>query len=188
MKTLLNIFCAIMFLCLFSACGRNVSCPDLDENILSWFPYEEGSVIRLENKTTDDLLTIPIAYMRIDHTSHYNTSYDCGHCDDEIMIGNNDVGFSISVHIEKNKITFERYKIGDVSFYGSHIMSENYIFNDKKYEQVKIFENTGNNTKLIVARNFGIVGFIDENGEEWLLIENSAMQQIKARIIDVSCG
>jgi len=186
MKTPLNILCAIMLLCIFSACGRNASCPDLNENILSWFPYEEGGVIRLENKTAGTLWTVPIGYVEIDHTSHYNTGNDCGHCDDEIRISSKDADFSISVSIEKNKITSERYKIGNVSFYGSPTMLENYIFNDKKYEQVKIFENT-NSSKLIVARNFGIIGFIDEDGEEWLLVENNVMRQIKAKIIDVSC-
>ena len=186
MKTPLNIFYIIVLLCLFSSCYRNVNCPDFDENILSWFPYEEGNVIRLENKTTDTLLTIPIVYVIINHTSHYNTGSDCGHCDDEIQITNK-AGVFISVYLEKNKIKSEHYTINSMNFYGNAIISENYTFNNKKYEQVKVFENAGNNSKLIIARNFGIVGFIDKDGEEWLLVESNAMQQLKSRITDTSC-
>ncbi|MDR1729460.1 MAG: hypothetical protein LBR52_02230 [Prevotellaceae bacterium] len=56
MKIALNIFGIIALLCLFPTYGRNVKCPDLDKNVLSWFPYEEGSVIRLENEVTNTSL------------------------------------------------------------------------------------------------------------------------------------
>jgi len=186
MKTTLSIFCAIVLLCLFSACGRNVKCPDLDKNILSWFPYENESNIRLKNKTTGVVLTIPISYVRINHTTGYNTGNDCGHCDDNIEIHSN-ADFNIFVSIEKNKITYERYSIEGVSFFGNTPILENYTLNNKKYEQVKIFEKSGSNSKLIVARDFGIVGFVGENGEEWLLVENNVMRQVNPMIINSSC-
>jgi len=186
MKTTLNIFYTIVLLCLFSTCGRNINCPDFDKNILSWFPYEKGSVIRLENKIANTSLTIPISDVWINHTTSYNTGNDCGHCDDNIKISSK-ADFSIFVSIEKNKITYEHYNIKSENFYGNPTISENYTFNNKKYDQAKIFEKTGSNSKLIVAQDFGIVGFIDENGEEWLLIENDATQQIEPMIRNSAC-
>jgi len=187
MKAPLNIFCVIILSCLFSSCHRTVHCPDFDENILSWFPYEEGDVFRLENKTADTLLTIPIVTVKIDHTTHYNTGFECGHCDDMIQIHSNVAGFSISVFIKDNKIKSEHYYINKV-FYEKFIISNNYVLNNKEYEQVKIFENAENSSKLIVAQNFGIVGFIDEDGDEWLLVENDApQQQVRATITEIAC-
>ena len=165
-----------------------MNCPDLDENILSWYPYEEEGIICLENKTTDELLTIPITSVRINHTSGYNTGYDCGGCDDDIRISSKAVDFKISVYIRENKIESEYYDIKGISFHKNAIVSKNYTFNNKEYEQVKIFERTEDNSKLIIARNFGIVGFIDENGEEWLLPESNIPQQTKPNIMNVACG
>jgi len=187
MKTLLNIFCTIILLCLFSTC-RNINCPDFDEDVLSWYPYEEGSVIHLESKTTDTLLTIPIVNVMVSHTSHYNTGSKCeGGCNDEIQIDSR-AGFSISVYLEKNKIKSEHYNVNGESFYENAIISDNYTFNGKEYEQVKIFEKAKSHSKLIVARNFGIVGFIDKDGNEWLLLENSVRPQVKPNIISSGCG
>ena len=107
MKTLSNIFYTIVLLCTFSACW-DVNCPDLGESVLSWFPYEEGSVIRLENKTTGTLLTIPVTFVMINHTTQYNTGHKCGHCDDHINISSNAVKFNISVYIESTAIQGEK--------------------------------------------------------------------------------
>ena len=187
MKTVLNILCAIMLLCSFSAC-RNVKCPDLDKNILSWFPYEEESVLHFENKTTDALLTIPIDYVGVNHTSHYSIGSKCGDCSDEIHIGGSSVEFNIFVYIRENKIQSEHYNINGESFYENAIILENYTFNNKEYEKVKIFENSASNGKLIVARNFGIVGFVDKEANEWVLQESSAKPQAKPNITNSSCG
>ncbi len=103
MRLTLNIGGLIMLLCVLSTCGRNVMCPDLNKNILSWFPYEEGSVIRLESKTANTPLIIPVSNMRINHTTSYNTSNDCGHCNDNIEI-HSKANFNIFVLIEKIKL------------------------------------------------------------------------------------
>ena len=46
MKTVLNIFYTFILLCLFSSCHMDVKCPNFDEDILSWYPYENGSSLR----------------------------------------------------------------------------------------------------------------------------------------------
>ena len=185
MKTPINIFCAVALLCLFTACHRTVDCPDLDEKVLSWFPYEEGDVIRLKNKMADTLLTIPVSHIIIEHTTNYNAGNDCGGCNDNIQIAGDVPGFfHISVYIEENKITSEHYSLKGVNFYINPIESENYTLNNQVYERVKIFKISGRT--LIVARNFGIVGFIDENGDEWLLEKNYATPLAISKIIDVA--
>ena len=124
-------------------------------------------------------------YVKVNHTTHYNTGYDCGHCDDDIQIGGR-TGFSVSVSLEKNKIKSEYYSINNESFYENAVILENYTFNDKQYERVKIFEKAESNSKLIIARNFGIVGFIDKDGNEWSLLEDNAMQA-KPKITNTAC-
>ncbi|GHT32179.1 hypothetical protein FACS189434_03350 [Bacteroidia bacterium] len=153
---------------------------------MSWFPYEEGSTIYLENKAADTLLPIPIDYVRVYHKTHYTTGTDCGNCDDNIDIGSKE-DFSISVFIEKNKIKAEHYYIKGVGFYEDAVMLDKYTFNNKEYEQVKIFENTDNNSKLIVAQNFGVIAFIDKDGNEWVLIENNVTQKAKPNITNSAC-
>jgi hypothetical protein len=74
-----------------------------------------------------------------------------------------------------------------VGFYENAVLLDRYTFDNKEYEQVKIFERSEDNCKLIVARSFGVIGFIDKDSNEWILVENNVTQKTQPKITNNAC-
>ena len=182
-NTILICICAILL------SGCKVKCPDLDKNILSWYPYEVGDIINLSSES--NILSLTISNVQIDHTTHYSTGTKCGNCDDNIFIyakHQDTITFEINVYLTENKISSEGYSIKNSFFGGNPDITANYTINNKVYNQVKIYESTRGQEfkKLIVAKDFGIVSLTDTLGNEWILSEN-AKREAKPTIRNTSC-
>ena len=183
MKKILNftklISLSVLFTVGLTGCGMTINCPEFDEAILSWIPYQENDVIELYSQSKDSTIMFSIRNVKITHTTDYKTGVDCGGaCYDEIRIRQNEddnFKFQVEISLTKNKITNQSYQIGDTRFGdGNYIYSEltNYQFENEEYEVVKIFEKTeskGTFRKLIFAKGIGIIGLIDVHGNTWIL-------------------
>ena len=193
----LNLYFVIAALLGLISCHRQITCPKFDEKTLSWIPYQENDVIELYSPTNDSTITFSVKSVEIRHTTHYNTGYDCGTCDDVIEVNQNshdNSKFHINITLNKNKITYQSYWISDTYFVdGNYTYMEltNFTFGDKQYDVVRIFEkNDSNGTikKLIIAKEIGIVGLIDIEGNTWTLIDSTSKDRSRnAKIKNISC-
>jgi len=163
------------------SCYYQVTCPEFDEKILNWFPYQEKDVIELYSQSKDSTIIFSIKSVVVSHKTQYTFGTKCGKCDDEIEISQNNhdnFKFDIYISLSKNKLNQQIYRIGDTWFevtpYTTNQYSElkNYLFESKEYDVVRIFEKTdseGTFQKLIIAKDIGIVGLIDIYGNTWVL-------------------
>jgi len=158
--------------------GFQVTCPEFDEEILCWLPYQKNDVIELYSPSKDATIIFSIKDVTINHKTHYSTNKACGKCDDEILIRDY-LGFQIVIQLSKNKITYQKYCINGSYFY-SFSEFEKYLFEDKEYDAVRIFENNSNKTylKLIIAKDIGIIGLVDIHGNTWVLKTNDAIKRL----------
>ena len=171
MQKIFTIFVLLIFVCsgLINCAGYQVNCPEFEEVILSWFPYQESDVIELYSQTKDGAITFSINKVEITHTTHYTTGTDCGTCDDDIVIeGYGSSNLKIVLFLNKNKIISQRYSIDDSNF-KSYSQQNNYMLEGNEYDAVRIFNNASNETfnKLILAKGIGIIGLIDVEGNTW---------------------
>lgn len=202
MKKHLNLFFIIVVLLGQVSCNRQITCPEFEEDVLSWTPYQENSVIELYSQIIDSTITFSIRSVAITHTTHYNTGYDCGECFDYIIVTQNDYDnfkFEITISLNKNQVTSQHYWIGDTYFMsGNYIYSElaNFLFENNEYDLVGIFEkiddSKGTIKKLIIAKGIGIIGIIDIYGNTWSLKSNVKFEkfdgQENIKINYISCG
>ncbi|MBK8808748.1 MAG: hypothetical protein IPO21_19765 [Bacteroidales bacterium] len=194
-----NVLIVSVFL-LAVSCGRTIDCPNFDKQILEWLPYKDNQIIYFKNFESDSVIELNIKKIVVEHTSHYSTKYDCGTCNDLIEINSysndSEENLYVNIYLQENKIVSEDYTIMGSSFYEYYsIYSEesNYDFNGVIYENVKIFDNSENGTfyiKLIIAKGFGIVGFIDKHGNNWILnkAEDKEPYLQMINIQNVPCG
>jgi hypothetical protein len=170
-----------------TGCYRQVSCPDFKKEILRWLPYQENDVIELISQSNDSTIFFFIKSIWVDHKSHYTTGYKCGTCDDYIWINQEDHSintFHVDIHLNKNKIINQGYYIYDTYFteYNATYLEEiNYLFEKNKYEAVRVFEKNdlkGTFKKLIIAKDFGIIGLVDIHGNVWALKTESVIRKI----------
>ena len=116
----IQIFAISLFLLFgLKSCYRQITCPEFEEEILNWFPYQENDVIELYSQLKDSTIIITIKSVVITHTTDYTIGYKCGTCDDEIQISqNNHDNFRFDIHISlnKNKLNQQIYQIGDTWF------------------------------------------------------------------------
>jgi len=198
MRKYLNLYFVIIALAGLMSCNRNVSCPKFDEKILSWIPYQESDVIELYSPMNDSTITFSIESVEIRHTTHYNTGYDCGTCDDAITINYHNSKFYIDIALNKNKITSQRYQLIDSYFTDYNITYTeltNFSFENKVYDAVRIFEKNdsiGTFKKLIIAKEIGIVGIVDIYGNTWSLknsvgLNKGFSERENIKINNVSC-
>ena len=179
---LLSIFCI--------GCKRY--CPSFDEDILNWIPYQEDDEIVLRSQSNDLAIIFSIKSIEITHQTHYTIGYKCGTCDDRIEIIQNDHDtfyFYAMLSLHKNKITSLFYKIGD-TFFDAYSEKEFFLFEGKEYNKVRIFEQTdskGTFKKLIIAKEFGIIGLIDIYGNTWTLTTKKLKERKNIVINNVSC-
>jgi len=168
---------------LINCTGYQVTCPEFDEEILSWLPYQVDDVIELYSPSKDATIIFSIKNVVVTHKTHYTTGTDCGKCDDEILIRDYH-GFQIEIQLRNNKVTNQVYRIGDTWFLdGNYTYSEikNFLFEGEEYDVVRIFEKTdseGSYKKLIIAKDIGIIGLVDIRGNIWVLKTNDNIQRL----------
>lgn len=175
--------------------GCKVSCPEFQENHLAWIPYEDGDVIELQSQSNDSVMIFLIHNVYVEHKTHYRKMEKCGTCDDFILINNsNDSDFQAHIYLHENKITNQSYIIKENYFNeytSTYSELTNFEFENEIYEKVKIFEKNdsqGAFKKLILAKDFGIIGLIDVDGAIWSLKNGEKrLKQTKITINNTSC-
>lgn len=195
-----NIFLIIIGIILLHSCiGRQIDCPEFNNEILEWIPYEESDSITLFNSSDSSVLTLSINKVFIKHTTHYMTDEDCGTCDDFIEINDyhaQEANIHINIYLNENHIKSEAYTINGSYFnnsYSNKYVKTNYIFNGITYDDVKIFENKLSDdvfTKLIIAKKHGIIGLEDNDGNTWILNSTNleSFDAMNLIINNISCG
>jgi len=187
----------IIGLGIFLSCNRQVDCPDFNNSIMDWMPYQSNDTITLLNTAGDAILILIINDLVIEHTTHYMTNLDCGTCDDHIMINSNETNtdFQINITLNENRIITQQYIIKGNTFtdYNS-IYTEliDYSFGGHTFDSVRIFENQiddDNFQKLIVAKGFGIIGLIESDSDTWISVGINARRIIETvNIANISCN
>jgi len=168
-KIITIIICALGL----TSCFGTVTCPEFDENILSWAPYQKNDTIRLFSESTGSTMPLPIESVVVTHTSHYKKGTKCGGCeggDNNIQVNNYNSDFQITIYYVKNKVTSQRYTISG-SYFTTYSEIKNYLFEGREYDLVRIFESeqTRYFKKLIIAKDIGIIGLVDIYGNSWIL-------------------
>ncbi len=182
-----------LFFAIFSlfiaGCEMKVDCPEFDNDLMQWFPYEEGNSITLVNSISDEEFELKLNKVEIRHTAHYKTNEDCGTCDDHIEINESSDDLNISVFLNENNIEVEYYLVKGAGF-SDYIFFGSYVIDNKEYLDVKVFENAITNldyTKLVVAKGFGIIELVDDNNESWILKQDIIEPIPVVEIKNVSC-
>ena len=173
-----------MLVCLWglTSCHQQVTCPELKEEILSWIPYQENDAIELYSQMKDSTIIFSIKSVIVTHTTDYTTGYKCGGCDDEIQINSyDDSNFHVDIYLNNGIITSQTYRIFD-SYFPTYTETKNYLFENKEYDIVRIFDNAdysnGRLKKLIIAKDFGVIGLIDVDGNTWTLKTNAKLRSL----------
>jgi len=181
---------------LFGLISCRTNCSDFDKKNLTWIPYQESDVIELYSQLNDSIITFPINRVEVSHTTHYSFGSKCGGCSDEIFVNDYNSDFYVEIYLHENKIGSQNYKIID-TYFSNYSEAKNYLFESKEYDLVRIFEindSQGTFRKLIVAKDIGVIGLIDINGNTWTLKTNVKIkrlnnngQQKSVVINNVSC-
>ena len=179
---------------LFGLIGCKTTCSEFDRKILNWIPYQENDVIELYSQLNHTTIIFPINSVYISHKTHYSSNTDCGGCDDNIFINNDNSDFHVMIDLYDNKMRGQNYKIID-TYFSTYSEEKKYIFENEEYELVRIFEADGSQgtfRTLIVADEIGVVGLIDIHGNIWTLKTNAKIKRLEKEyknivINNVSC-
>jgi hypothetical protein len=157
----------------FALTSCQIHCPEFKKDVLSWIPYQNGDVIELYSQLNDSTIILSVKSIEVTHKTHYTRGTTCGGCDDFITINQNEHGdfnFHVDINlVNKNKDVRQYYYIGDTHF-EEYSEIANYLFENKKYDKVRVFEKNnaaGTFQKLIIAKEFGIIGLVDIYGNIW---------------------
>ena len=60
MRVQLNIMLIVFTLLLTISCGRQIDCPNFDDKVLDWLPYQTNSIITLTNLENDSILSLNV--------------------------------------------------------------------------------------------------------------------------------
>ena len=173
-----------------TSCRTN--CPKFDMKILNWIPYQENDIIELYAQSNDSTILFTITSVNITHTTHYEYGSKCGGCSDEISINDYNSDFYVEIYLSDRIMGHQRYKIID-TYFSTYSEVKNYLFESKEYDLVRIYETNGEQgtfKKLIVAKEIGVIGLMDLDGNTWALKTNTLNangQQNNIVINNVSC-
>ena len=109
----------IYVICLFGLISCKTYCPDFDEKILKWVPYQENDVIELYSQLMDSTILFSIKSVEVEHTTHYSFGTDCDGCSSSVFISQNDddiIEFQVGISLNANKINNQYFQIGDTHF------------------------------------------------------------------------
>ncbi len=178
-----------IFSLFITGCEMKVDCPEFDNDLMQWFPYEEGSSITLVNRNSDVEIELKIDRVEIRHTTHYMSNKKCGTCEDYVEINGTNDDLNISIYLNENSLDAEYYLVKRAGF-SDYIFFGSYIVDNKEYLDVKVFENAITNldyTKLVIAKGFGIIELVDDNNESWILKQESGEPIPTVEIKNISC-
>jgi len=179
---------------LFGLMSCKTNCPEFDEKILNWIPYQENDVIELYSQSNNSTILFSITSVYITHTTHYEHGTKCGGCSDEIFINDYNSDFHVEIYLSDRIMGHQSYKIID-TYFSNYSEVKNYLFESKEYDLVRIFETNsseGKFRKLILAKEIGVIGLIDIYGNTWTLKTNAKIKRLnkeqrKIVINNVSC-
>ena len=179
---------------LFGLMSCKTNCSEFNEKNLSWIPYQKNDVIELYSQLNDSTIIFSINSVEISHTTHYSSNADCGGCDDYVFINNYNSDFYVEIYLHENKMGSQNYKIID-TYFSTYSEAKNFLFENEEYELVRIFEMNGSQgtfRKLIIAKEIGIIGLIDIEGNTWTLKTNAKIKRLNKEqrnivINNVSC-
>ena len=169
--------------------GCRVNCPEFDEKILQWIPYQENDVIELYSQSNDSTIIFTVKSVIVTHTTHYSQGSKCGGCSDDILIYDDAADFQVDISLYKNKIEYQSYWVCD-TYFSDYSEVKNYLFENEEYDIVRIFDNngsTGTFRKMIIAKEIGVIGLIDIYGNTWALKIGSDTKRKNIVINNVSC-
>ena len=180
---------------LFAAINCQETCPKFDEEILTWIPYQEDDAIELYSQYKDSTIILSIKSVEITHTTNYSKGsiIGCtkcgGGCLDYISINQNNSDFQVNINLYENKMMDYGFGICGTNFTGSSFnlnYSEltNFLFEDKEYDIVRVFENNNSDrtfNKLVIAKEIGIIGLIDIYDNSWVLKSNDKTKKLDKR-------
>ena len=165
---------------LFGVISCKTNCPEFDKKILSWIPYQENDMIELYSLSKDSTILFSIESIEVTHTTSYAFGTDCGGCSDDIRINDYNSDFQLKIYLNENKVRSQNYKIFD-TYFTTYSEFTNYLFEDKEYDVVRIFDNNDSKVsfkKLIIAKEIGIIGLIDTEGNTWALKTNAKIRRL----------
>ena len=180
------LFFTIVWLLCLTSCKR-INCPEFYEEMLRWI--QKDDVIELYSHSKDSTIILSISSVEITHTTHYPANTDCA-CEDYIYVNSYDSNFSVKMFSHND----QSYRIFDTDF-STYSEAKNYLFENNTYDLVRIFDrkNSGGKfRKLIIAKDTGVVGLIDVDGDTWVLktgvkIKKLDKQDRKITIKNTSC-
>lgn len=199
MRLLSKLLLAAAFGFALSGCGIQRNCPEFDRDLLSWIPYVAGDSLQMRRVNDDGEFVLAVNGLEVHHTSQYMSDADCGGCDDYISLNDYTVGnrgLRVEIILQGGELVSETYIINGVEFdtdYSNFSEQTDFTFNNQCYARVKLFESKNPSDayqKLIVAKDYGIVGLVDSNGMEWIaeLVGVDDRQLSKAAFINAECG
>ncbi|MDR0796882.1 MAG: hypothetical protein LBE79_12680 [Tannerella sp.] len=166
MKKYLNLLIAVGIVFGPTSC-QEITCPEFNEEILTWIPYQEDDKIELYSQLKDSTIIVLINSVVVTHTTSYNTGKDCGHCDDDIHISGSN--FYVEIYLKDGKTRSQNIRLGD-SHFSAYSESKKFLFDNKEYEVARTFDSSsGMFKKLIMAKDIGIIGLIDIHDNTWIL-------------------
>ena len=187
MKKCLFLFIGVLFGLI--SCKNKINCPEFDEKILSWIPYQKNDVIELYSQSDDSTIEFLIESMVVNHKTDYERNTKCGRCNDDIFINNYDSDFYVEIYLYDRIAGHQSYKIID-TYFSTYSEVKNYLFESKEYDLVRVFETNdtqGTFRKLIVAEGIGIIGLVDSNGNSWVLKTSAPTKKPNIMINKTSC-
>jgi hypothetical protein len=193
MKNILKLLLVTGILFGLMSCREN--CSSFDMKNLYWTPYQEDDVIELYSQENDSTIEILIESVIVEHKTHVTFGTKCGHCgDDQILIrSSDDFKFNVEIFLSGGKIANQYYRINN-SHFSDYTEIKNYLFENKEYDLVRVFENgvsNGEFKKLIIAKDVGIIGLIDVSDNYWVLKSKMKLKKSnepkKIVINNVSC-
>jgi len=157
-----------------------VNCPDFDKKFLDWIPYQENDVIELYSPSKDSTILLSIESIEVTHTTSYAVGSKCGGCSDDIRINHYNSDFHLEIYLNENKVGSQSFKIFD-TYFTTYSEQKKYQFEGQEYDVVRIFENNDSKVlfkKLIIAKEFGVIGLVDNYGNTWALKTNVKIRRL----------
>ena len=130
------------------------SCPKMNPDYFSWFPYIENDILIFETANKEQL-QLKVDYFEVNHTDRYSRFTKCGHCEDYVhmILNNQNDTLDITMNNLDNENSYFGYSFdcyyNSEEFYGYH---KDTIINNKKTEIIS-------NNKCLIVKDKGIISF-----------------------------
>ncbi len=172
-KTKLFTISIFIFLC-FSGCKKH--CPAFPEKYWLWLPYSSNQQLSFISGTDTANITIDDFYIPVEVSYSLRCDCDC----DYIMYFETSELKDFQIYFA-GEIDMTVINLDDVPQIEIELESKKYLFNDEYgsyydslniggtlYRDVVALEKSGDTSKIIIAKNYGILQFT-AGGKNWLL-------------------